>query len=183
VDSFFVKLDTLVHRNFRTFHRKQPLTRAWYGQFNQWGDDYGASSLEKNETMIGNIKRKWCSRCVNLCRLGYWLRNWRISINFSESTVMLFTKKRIQRSRPIQFLGETIASVETARYLAVTFDTRFTWSAHISQVGRKASQRLGVLGPLLNRSGLSIRNGVLTVQAAHPSYDGLRMSDLEVRCP
>jgi hypothetical protein len=44
----------------------------------------------------------------------------------------------------------------------VTLDTRLTWSAHINQVGRKAAQRLGVLGTLLNmRSGLSIRNGVL----------------------
>ena len=37
-----------------------------------------------------------------------------------------------------------------------------TWSKHIDQVRKKAAQRLGTLGPLLNRrSGLSIRNGVL----------------------
>jgi len=42
-----------------------------------------------------------------------------------------------------------------------TLDTRLTWSAHINEVGKKVAQRLGVLGPLLNRSGLSIRNSVL----------------------
>jgi hypothetical protein len=44
----------------------------------------------------------------------------------------------------------------------VTLDTQLTWSAHVNQVGKKAAQRLGMLGPLLNRrSGLSVKNGVL----------------------
>jgi hypothetical protein len=52
--------------------------------------------------------------------------------------------------------------VETVRYLGVTLDTHLTWSAHVNLVGKKAAQRLGVLGLLLKRrSGLSARNGVL----------------------
>jgi hypothetical protein len=44
----------------------------------------------------------------------------------------------------------------------VTLGTRLTWSPHIDQVRNKAAQRLGMLGPLLNRnSDLSVRNGVL----------------------
>jgi hypothetical protein len=76
---------------------------------------------------------------------------------------VLFVKaaRRIQKPRAVQFLGEPIQRVETARYLGVTLDTRLTWSAYV-EVGKKAAQRLGVLGPLLNRrSGLSVRNGVL----------------------
>jgi hypothetical protein len=66
------------------------------------------------------------------------------------------TKYKRIRLRPIEW-------VETARYLGVTLDTRLTWSAYINQAGRKAAQRLDVLGPLLNRrSGLSIRNGMPT---------------------
>jgi hypothetical protein len=75
---------------------------------------------------------------------------------------MLFTIRSIQRPKPKQVLGEPVAWFETAEYLGMTLDTRLTWSAHINQVGRKAAQRLSVLGPLLNmRNGLSIRNGVL----------------------
>jgi hypothetical protein len=97
-----------------------------------------------------------------LCRLEHWLRDWKISINVSKSTAMLFTTRCIQRPRTIQFLGESTAWVETARYLGVTLDNRLTWSAHISQVGRKAPQILDVIGPLLNtKSGLSIGRGVL----------------------
>jgi ABC-type transport system involved in cytochrome c biogenesis ATPase subunit len=44
----------------------------------------------------------------------------------------------------------------------VTLDTRLTWSPHIDQVRNRATQRLGMLGSLLNmKSDLSVRNGVL----------------------
>jgi hypothetical protein len=47
------------------------------------------------------------------------------------------------------------------------------WSVLVNQVGRKAAQRLCVLGPLLNRrSGLSIKNGVLLYkQLIRPMMD------------
>jgi hypothetical protein len=63
--------------------------------------------------------------------------------------------------------------VDTAHCLGVTLDKRLTWPTHIDQVRKKASQRLGVLGPLLNRrSGLSIRNGVLLFrQLIRPMMD------------
>jgi hypothetical protein len=99
-----------------------------------------------------------------LNRIELWLRDLRIAINVSKSTALLFAKttRCIQRRRPVQLFGEPIQWVDTARYLGVTLDTRLTWSAHVNHVGRKAAQRLGVLGPLLNRrSGLSIKNGVL----------------------
>jgi hypothetical protein len=99
-----------------------------------------------------------------LGRLLLWLRDWRLAINVSKSTAVLFAKaaRRVQKSRPVQFPGEPIEWVETVRYLGVTLDTRLTWSAHVNQVRKKAAQRLGVLGPLRNRrSRLSVRNGVL----------------------
>jgi len=50
----------------------------------------------------------------------------------------------------------------TTLYLEVTLDTRLNWSPHVGQVRNKTAQRMGMLGPLLNRkSDLSIRNGVL----------------------
>jgi hypothetical protein len=88
---------------------------------------------------------------------------------------VLFVKaaRHVQKPRPVQFLGEPIQWVETARYLGVTLDTQLTWSAHANQVGMKAAQRLGVLGPLLNRrSSPSIRNGMLLYkQLIHPMMD------------
>jgi hypothetical protein len=110
-----------------------------------------------------------------LGRLEHWLRNCRTAINVSKSTTVLFVKaaRRIPKPRPVYFLGEPILWVETARYLCVTLDTQLTWSTHVNQVGKKAAQRLGMLGLLLNRrSGLSIRNGMLLYkQLIRPMMD------------
>jgi hypothetical protein len=86
---------------------------------------------------------------------------------------MPFTRGQIHPPRPVGLFGEPIVWVDTARYLGVTLDKRLTWSTHINQIRKKASQRLGVLGPLLNRrSGLSIRNGVLLYrQLIRPMMD------------
>jgi hypothetical protein len=51
--------------------------------------------------------------------------------------------------------------VDTARIWWVTLEKRLPWSSHIDQVRKKAVQKLEVLGSILNRRGLSIRNGVL----------------------
>jgi hypothetical protein len=52
--------------------------------------------------------------------------------------------------------------VRNSTVSGVTLDALLTWTAHLNRFIRKEVQRLGVLGPLLNRrSGLSIRNAVL----------------------
>jgi hypothetical protein len=55
----------------------------------------------------------------------------------------------------------------------VTLDKRLTWSPHIEKVRKKTSQRLGMMGPLLNRkSDFSVRNGVLLYkQLIRPMMD------------
>jgi hypothetical protein len=88
---------------------------------------------------------------------------------------MLFAKASwpVPRPRPVQFLGESIEWVDTARYLGVTLDSRLTWQTHIVQVRKKPPIDWGMLGSLLNRrSGLSIRNGVLLYkQLIRPMMD------------
>jgi hypothetical protein len=96
--------------------------------------------------------------------LERWPREWNIAINVSKSNAILISKATfgIPRPRPFQFLGQAIEWVDTARYLGVTLDSHLNWSPHIVQIRKNSSQRLVVLGCLLNRrSGLSIRNGVL----------------------
>jgi hypothetical protein len=104
-----------------------------------------------------------------LNKLEYWLWDFRIAINITKSTALLFTKTRscVHRPTPVQFFREPIQWVQCqyhygiVQQVGVILDTRLTWLAHINEVGRKAAQILGVLGPLLNRSCLSNRDGVL----------------------
>jgi len=106
-----------------------------------------------------------------LSDLERWLREWRFAINILKSTVMLFAKAG--RHIPTNSVfGELIHWVDTARYLGVTLGKWLTWSIHIEQARKNETQRLGVRVPLLNRSGLSIRNGVLLCkQLIHSMMD------------
>jgi hypothetical protein len=78
---------------------------------------------------------------THLGRREHWLREWRIAINVSKDTAVLFAKtvKHIQKPRPVQFFGEPIQWFETAWFLRVTLDSQLTWTAHINHVRRKAA--------------------------------------------
>jgi hypothetical protein len=60
---------------------------------------------------------------------------------------MLFAKisRHISKPRLVQLFGKSINWTDAARYLGVTLDKRLTWSLHIDQVKKNASQRLGCL--------------------------------------
>ena len=82
---------------------------------------------------------------------------------------------RYARPEPpsVQLSWEPTQWVDDTRYLGMTLDKRPTWSKRIDHARKKAAQRLGKLGPLLNRrSGLSIRNAVLLCkQLIRPAMD------------
>jgi hypothetical protein len=115
-----------------------------------------------------------------------WLSEWRIAINVSNSTAVIFALagRRIIQPRPVTLFREPIEWVETACCLAVTLDTRLTWSPHIDQVRRRAAQWLGILSPLFNRkSDVSVRNGVVLYKQLIRPFAGLCVRRVEVRCP
>jgi hypothetical protein len=93
-----------------------------------------------------------------------WLSEWRIAINVSKSTAIIFARagRRFIQPRTVTFFGEPIEWVDRNRYLEVTLNTRLPWSPHIDQVRKTTAQTMGMLGPLLNRkSDLSVMNGML----------------------
>jgi hypothetical protein len=98
----------------------------------------------------------------------------RISFNVSKSIAIFFARAgwRFIQPRPVTLFGELIEWVDTTRYLGVTLDTRLTWSPHNDQARKRAAQSLGMLGPLLNRKMMSVRNGVLLYkQLIRPMMD------------
>jgi hypothetical protein len=73
------------------------------------------------------------------------LREWRIAINDSKSSAMLFTKasRCSPKHRPVQLLREPTQWVDTACYLRVTLDTPLTWSTHIDQAKKESGAETG----------------------------------------
>src|SRR5215468_1562918 len=132
-------------------------------------DDTAVIATSRRPTLLVSYLESY------LNNLQRWLSEWRITINVSKSSAMIFARarRRFIQPRPVTLFGEPIQWVDNTRYLGVTLDKRLTWSSHIGQVSKRTAQRMGLLGPLLNRwSELSIRNGVLLYkQLVRPLMD------------
>jgi hypothetical protein len=134
-----------------------------------YADDTAVIATSRKPTLLVSYLDSYLSD------LQRWLSEWRIAISVSKSSAMIFARagRRFIQPRPVSLFGEPIQWVATTRYLGVTLDRRLTWSPHIHQISRRTAQRMGMLGPLLNRrSELSIRNGVLLYkQVIRPLMD------------
>jgi len=145
-----------------------------------YADDTAIIATSRKRTLFVNYLESYLNDLQQL------LSEWRIAINVSKSTAIIFAHdgRSFIQPRPVTLFGEPIEWVETTCYLAVTLDTRLTWSLHIDQVRRRAAQKLGMLGPILNRkSDLSVRNGVLLYKQLIRPHDGLCVTREEVCCP
>ena len=123
-----------------------------------YADDTAITATSRKRTLLISYPESF------LNDLQRRLSDWRIAINVSKSTAIIFARagRRFIQHRPVTLFGEPVQWVETTRYLEVTLDTRLTCSPHIDQFRTRTAQRMGLLGSLLNRnSDLSVRNGVL----------------------
>jgi len=123
-----------------------------------YADDTATIATSRKPTLLVTYLESY------LNDLQRWFRDWRIAIIVSKSTAIIFARagRRFIQPRPVTLFGGPVEWVDTTRYLGVTLDTRLTWSPHIDQVRKRTAQRMGMLGPLLNRKiDLSVRNGVL----------------------
>jgi hypothetical protein len=59
-----------------------------------------------------------------LNNLQRWLSEWRIAINVSKSSAIIFARagRRFIQPRPVTLFGEPIQWAETTRYLGITLD-------------------------------------------------------------
>jgi len=134
-----------------------------------YADDTAIIATSRKPTLLVSYLESY------LNDLQRWLSEWRIAINVTKSTAIIFARagRRFIRPRPVTLFGEPIQWVETTRYLGVTLDKGLTWSPYIDQVRKKTAQRVGMLGHLLNRkSDLSVGNGVLLYkQLIRPMMD------------
>ena len=108
-----------------------------------YADDTAVIASSRKPTLLVSYLESY------LNDLQRWLSEWRIAINVSKSSAMIFARavRRFIQPRPVTLLGEPIQWVETTRYLGVILDKRLNWSPHIDQVRKKTAQRMGMLDP------------------------------------
>jgi len=129
-------------------------------------------SLYADGTAIVATSRKPTLFVRYLIDLQRWLSEWRIDINVSNKSAIIFAigERSFIQPRPVTLSGEPIQWSKTTHDLRLTLNKLLTLSPHIDQVRKIIAQSMGMLGTLLNRkSDLSVRNGVLLFkQIIHP---------------
>jgi len=108
-------------------------TPSHHVEFALYADNTAVIATSRKPTLLVSYLESY------LNDLQRWLSEWRIAINVSKSTAIIFARagRRFIQPRPVTFLGEPIEWVDTTRYLEVTLDKGLTWSPHIDQVRKK----------------------------------------------
>jgi len=109
------------------------LSPSYHVELALYADDIAIIATSRKPTLLVSYVESY------LNYLQRWLGEWRITINVSKSTAIIFARagRRFIQPRPVTFLGQSIEWVDTTRYLGVTLDKVLTWSPHIDQVRKK----------------------------------------------
>ena len=90
-----------------------------------------------------------------LDNIGNWLKANKLIFNVKKSHLILFNIKKNSKSINYQNIriyvcNDELQHKETAKYLGVHFDKRFSWDEHIQYTNSKISRRLGILKKIRN---------------------------------
>ncbi|VVC42799.1 Reverse transcriptase domain [Cinara cedri] len=83
--------------------------------------------------------------------LSVWCKNWKIQINASKSTAIIFSLRLYSTPPLLKFDKVPIPWEPTVKYLGITLDKRLTRGPHLSAKIHLAYQRLSILFPIINK--------------------------------
>ena len=93
-----------------------------------------------------------------------WADAWKVTFEPTKCKATILSRKR-NPSRPDLFFGATkIQLSEQMEVLGVSIDSKLTWSSHLSNICKRAGQRLGALRKLANKLDAKGRANVYKTQ-------------------
>ena len=81
----------------------------------------------------------------DLLKISEWAQTWKVTFNAKKSKDMIFSKKYLNNSPPLQFNGVNIDRVNTHKHLGVYLQSNLDWSTQIHECCLKANRKLAVL--------------------------------------
>lgn len=118
---------------FRFLSTINDMPQHMSGNIAQFTDDtlFYASSIS-NDTAVHKLQAQ-----IDLVQP--WLHNWKITINPTKSTAILFTNKSTFYTKRIIIKDRPLEWASSIKYLGVTIDNKLTFSKHIQNTLHKAN--------------------------------------------
>ena len=92
-----------------------------------------------------NLESICCDIQNTLQELSVWCNYWKLSVNPSKCSAIVFSRRKVTPDFYLKFRGEEIPWVSVLRILGLTFDRGLTWSHHVTLLRGRAQKKLNVL--------------------------------------
>lgn len=96
---------------------------------------YTRVTNRQDQEVLNNVFSSFCG----------WSNAWQMSINYQKTVQMTFTNKKQPLSFSYSCNGHYLNSVNTFKYLGVTFTQNLKWHLHIETICARALRKLGYL--------------------------------------
>lgn len=97
---------------------------------------------------------------VILSSILSWMKKWRMHLNESKSTHIVFTNKQILQT-PLYLNGTVVPFVNKAKYLGMTLDTKLKWKEHVKIKNKEVKMKFSQVYWILVDSRISLKNKLL----------------------
>ena len=75
-----------------------------------------------------------------LARVDEWMKTNKLSINYSKSNYIIFTRKKSQTNYNIDIQGNRLQRVSQTKYLGVIINEKLKWNDHVDYISKKISK-------------------------------------------
>ncbi|KAI2644871.1 putative RNA-directed DNA polymerase from transposon BS [Labeo rohita] len=92
-----------------------------------------------------------------------WSHKWGFKFSVEKTKYIFFTNKRANINLKLQLYDKELEQVKVIRFLGMWFDTRVTWSTHISKMEEKCKKILNVMRCISGREWGADRRSLKTI--------------------
>jgi len=115
-------------------------------------------SASERDAVVASLNR-------DLDRMKAWADKWKVTFEPEKCKAMVLSRKLKNPTVPDLFFGNCKLEVkDKLEILGVTIDSKLLWSKHISNIAKKAGQRLGALRKVANKLNVEGRATVYKAQ-------------------
>jgi ribonuclease HI len=83
--------------------------------------------------------------------ISHWAREWRFDFSIEKSAVVVFTRDAARHPPQLYIMGNRIQSLESVKFLGLTFDRKLQWKEHVNNVVVKCMRANNALAMVARR--------------------------------